>query len=70
MKEYIFNNVYYFITSWIVFSTIGLWIKLQTEKYLLVADFIWAIMFGPLYFGSWVFELNAIVIDLRPKDKK
>ncbi len=56
----------YFLVHF-VFSFLGLFIELINQRYLQVKDFVWSIMFGPLYFGQAVWGMDKIVIDLRNK---
>ena len=68
MKEFLFDYVYYFVSTWLVTGFIGLWINLQTQKYIQIRDCLWALVFGPIYMVVNISDLDSIVIDLRKKD--
>ena len=48
-----------------VLAVIGLFIELINVRYLLVKDFIYALIFGTFYFFACVSDMNRIVIDFR-----
>lgn len=67
MKEIILENGFSYITVHLIIAVIGLGIELTNQRYLQVSDFVWSILFGPLYFLKSVWGLDKIVIDIRNK---
>ena len=67
MTEIILTHWQSYLIVHFTFSIIGLAITLLNERYLQVKDFIWAFIFGPLYFTHSVWGFDVVVIDLRKK---
>lgn len=67
MTEIALTHWQHYLVVHFIFAFIGLGIHLLNERYLQVKDFVWAFLFGPTYFGSSVWGLDKIVIDLRKK---
>lgn len=44
--------------------------KLFTDKYILVRNILWSILFGPIYMVAQWSDLDSIVIDIRPRDNR
>jgi hypothetical protein len=67
MKELILTHGEAYLIVHFVFAIIGLLIELLNDRYLRVSSFVWAILFGPLYFAHSVWDMDTMVIDLRNK---
>lgn len=65
MSEYLIK----YIIVHLACALIGLTTTLFTEKYIKVVNLLFASIFGPVYmFHEWA-NLDAIIIDLRGKQK-
>lgn len=69
MKQFFIDQIYYFASGWMIFCFLGLWVRLQTKKIIYIRDCIWALLFGPFYFAVNVGDLDAVVLDIRKKEK-
>ncbi len=68
MQQFIAGQIVVLLIAWALSVVFGLWVKMVNDKVLYVRNLAFALIFGPIYLGAVLSDMDAILWDRRKKN--